>query len=86
MATHYAVIDSHDPVSGAVYGTGPTKTDAIEDAVRQSGETAIVGAEDSYSAVPITPAAFAYVQDRGGAPSADLVVARHLVMLRGEEG
>jgi hypothetical protein len=82
--TTFAAIDSSN-LTGAVYGLGPTKADAIEDAIRQTRQDSIVGAEDSFTAVPITPAAAALVADRGGSPSPLLAVSRSGVMLRTEE-
>jgi hypothetical protein len=82
--TRYAAIDSTN-ITGTVYGLGPTKADAIEDGIRQAGEDSIVGAEDSYAAVEITPAAAAYVAEHGGAPSPRLTVSASGVCLREEE-
>jgi hypothetical protein len=82
--TRFAAIDSTN-ITGTVYGLGPTKADAIEEGVRNRDEDSIVGAEDSLRAVPITPAADAYVRENGGAPSPRLTVSASGVCLREEE-
>lgn len=69
MKTLFAAIDNFDPVTGAVYGLGVTAVDAIQDANRYRLNTG------SYRVVPITPEAYAHVQDWGGAPSKLLSVS-----------
>lgn len=72
--TYYAAIDSTDPLSGAVYGVGASPEAALADAERLE--------KGAYDLVSITPAAYEYVMDRGGAPSRELSVSRRGVYLR----
>ena len=74
--THFAAIDSSN-ITGAVYGIGTSPEAALRDARR--------GAEGFYSTVAITPAAYRYVQEIGGAPSRELLVTARGVSLLGEE-
>jgi len=82
MTTSYAAIDT-GTLSGAVYGVGDTREAALADAERGAGPGGEPAPE--FAVVPISAAARALVEDRGGAPGRDLVVTSRRVTLLAEE-
>ena len=80
--THYAAIDATN-ITGAVYGIGTTAREARGAAQIGRGQTAPLDAH--FGVVPCTPAAAAYVESHGGAPSPRLTVTARGVCLRSEE-
>jgi hypothetical protein len=79
--THYAAIDATN-LTGAVYGTGLTPEAAEAEARRP----ACCGPDATLQTVEISPAAAAYVEQWGGAPSRELHVSErsHCLGAHGE--
>jgi hypothetical protein len=90
--TTFAAIESSNH-TGTVYALGPTPEAAVAAAIRDGGDPCVSHdergpghrPEDHYSAVPCSPAAAAYVEENGGAPSREVSVTHRGVTLRSEE-
>jgi hypothetical protein len=87
MDTFIAAIDKSN-ITGAVYGVGRTTAEALVqcDIEHDDGCEADCDPAEHYGWVECTPAAAAYIETHGGAPSRELLVCEHDgVMLRSEE-